>query len=101
MPESIPNDEALKLCKEIRKENLGKWYYFYGTWCTMCDKVSKGDVSKLCFYDCPDNRGCSKVNNRWDKRTPTQREYGYALVVNQLFLKGMAHNILVAVLATK
>jgi hypothetical protein len=71
MPEPIPNELALKLCEEIRKENRGRWYSFYGIWCTMCNKVSKGDVAKLCFCGRTDNRGCSQVNNRWDNRKPT------------------------------
>lgn len=66
MPEAIPNDLALKLCEEIRSKNAGKWYSFYGIWCAMCDRVSKGDVTKLCFHGIPDNRGCAQINNRYD-----------------------------------
>jgi hypothetical protein len=63
---TIPEDVALKLCEEIRKENHGRWYSFYGVWCAMCNKVSKGDITKLCFHGSPDNRGCTQVNKRYD-----------------------------------
>ena len=67
MVDTIPKDAALQLCDEIRKENHGKWYSFSGLWCYMCNKVSKGDMTKLCFHGRPDNRGCSQVNRRYDK----------------------------------
>ncbi len=67
MKNAIPNDVALRMCEEIRKQNRGRWYSFYGVWCYMCNKVSKNDTTKLCFHGSPDNRGCSQVNNRYDK----------------------------------
>jgi hypothetical protein len=63
----IPAEIALKLCQEIRKKNRGKWYSFYGVWCNMWVKFSKGDVAKLCFSSRADNRGYGQVNGRWDK----------------------------------
>ena len=71
MIDTIPTDVALKLCEGIRKQNQGRWYSFYGIWCMMCNKISKGDIMKLCFHGRPDNRGCSQVNNRYDKRKPS------------------------------
>jgi hypothetical protein len=70
MTEAIPTEIALKLCEEIREQNSGKWYSFNGIWCAMCHKVSRGDVTKLCFHGSPDNRGCSQVNNRYKKSKP-------------------------------
>jgi hypothetical protein len=67
MMDAIPKDVALKLCEEIRKENHGRWYSFYGIWCGMCNKVSKGDAAKLCFSGRSDNRGCSQVSKRYDR----------------------------------
>jgi len=66
MDYAIPADVALRLCQEIRRDNRGKWYSFYGIWCAMCDRVSKGNVSKLCFSGGEGNRGCSQANRRWD-----------------------------------
>ena len=66
MTDAIPKDTAIKLCEGIRKENRGKWYSFYGVWCYMCNKVSKGNVTKLCFNSSSDNRGCSQVSKRYD-----------------------------------
>jgi hypothetical protein len=69
--DTIPEDIASELCKEIRIKNRGRWYSFYGIWCMMCNRISKGDTMKLCFHGRPDNQGCSQVNNRYDKRKPS------------------------------
>jgi len=61
----IPKDVALKLCEEIRAKNRGRWYSFYGMWCWGCYKFSKGDSTKLCFSNNPENRGCAQVNERY------------------------------------
>lgn len=67
MKEAIHFDTALNICKEIRKHNQGKWYSFYGMWCWGCNIFSKQDSNNLCFNKNIDNRGCSQVNNRYDR----------------------------------
>jgi len=65
--DAIPEEVAIRLCEEIRKENHRRWYSFYGMWCWGCNKFSKGDITKLCFSNHPDRRGCAQVNKRYDR----------------------------------
>ena len=60
----IPEDVALKLCKEILKEKSVKLF----SQCWGCLKFSKKDHTKMCFYDPPKNRGCNKINKRFDEQ---------------------------------
>ncbi|NYT00927.1 MAG: hypothetical protein GKB99_04310 [Methanocellales archaeon] len=60
----IPENLALKLCKEIQKEKPVKLF----SQCWGCLKYSKEDTKKMCFYDPPKNRGCNKINKRFDKQ---------------------------------
>jgi hypothetical protein len=60
----IPEDLALKLCKEIREEKPVKLF----SQCWGCLKYSKEDPKKMCFYDPPKNRGCKKINKRFNKK---------------------------------
>jgi hypothetical protein len=60
----IPEDVALKLCKEIIQNKPVKLF----SQCWGCLKYSKDDPKKMCFYDPPKNRGCKKINKRFDER---------------------------------
>ncbi len=60
----IPEDVALMLCKEIREEKPVRLF----SQCWGCLKFSKEDAKKMCFYDPPKNRGCNKINKRFDEQ---------------------------------
>jgi hypothetical protein len=60
----IPEDVAVELCKEIQHEKPARIF----SQCWGCLKYSKEDPKKMCFYDPPKNRGCNKVNKRFDKQ---------------------------------
>ena len=60
----IPEDVALKLCKEIRQDKSVKLF----SQCWGCLKYSKEDPTKMCFYDPPKNRGCNKINKQFDEQ---------------------------------
>ena len=60
----IPEDVAFRLCKNIRQENPVKLF----SQCWGCLKYSKEDPKKMCFYGPPKNRGCNKINKRFDKQ---------------------------------
>jgi hypothetical protein len=62
----IPKDVALKLCEEIRAKNRGRWYSFFGMWCWGCYRFSRGNSTRLCFSNNPENRGCAQVNERYE-----------------------------------
>ncbi|MFC1900413.1 hypothetical protein ACFLYN_02355 [Chloroflexota bacterium] len=62
----IPADVALGMCREIRDENRGRWYSFYGMWCWGCYTFSGRNPEKMCFSNSPGNRGCSQVNKKYD-----------------------------------
>jgi hypothetical protein len=65
LPASIPYDTAAELCEQIRQANQGKWYTFNGMWCWGCVTFTKGEVSKRCFNNTPDCRGCTQVTRRY------------------------------------
>jgi hypothetical protein len=65
---AIPKDVAFQLCKEIRKENRGKWYTPNGLWCWGCATFTKSDPAKMCWHSPPDYRGCGQVNERYDRQ---------------------------------
>jgi len=64
----IPGDAALRLCKEIRDENRGKWYRWTAWWCWGCETFCQGDPEKMCVANHPGNRGCAQVNTRYDRQ---------------------------------
>jgi hypothetical protein len=61
---TIPEDIALKICTNIRQEKPVRIF----SQCWGCLKYSKEDTKKMCFYDPPKNRGCNKINKRFDKQ---------------------------------
>jgi hypothetical protein len=61
----IPSPLAQNLCLEISAASRHRrWYSAYAWWCWGCAKFN-GDVSKRCFANQPDNRGCAQVNARY------------------------------------
>jgi hypothetical protein len=60
----IPEDVAFKMCKEIRQEKPVRLF----SQCWGCLKYSKEDPKKMCFYNPPNNRGCNKINKRFDEK---------------------------------
>jgi hypothetical protein len=62
--ETIPENVALKICKKIRQEKPVRLF----SQCWGCLKYSKEDTKKMCFYDPPINRGCNKINKRFDEQ---------------------------------
>ncbi len=62
----IPEDEALKICHEIQEQNRLHRLSAAKVQCWGCQKASKSDARKMCFYSQPDNRGCQLVNKHYD-----------------------------------
>jgi hypothetical protein len=60
----ISEDVAVKLCKEIQHEKPARLF----SQCWGCLKYSKEDHKKMCYYDPPRNRGCKKINKRFDQQ---------------------------------
>jgi hypothetical protein len=60
----IPENVALKICKKIRHEKPVRLF----SQCWGCIKYSKEHAQKMCFYDPPKNRGCNKINKRYDEQ---------------------------------
>lgn len=58
----ISLEEGIKLCKKYRDEQKVRLF----SQCWGCLKFSKGESTKMCFYNPPDNRGCKFVNHLFD-----------------------------------
>ncbi len=67
MKNTIPREVALELCEQIRKENMGKLFGIGKTQCSICYKLAKDDSSKLCIFVNEANRGCTRINKRYQK----------------------------------
>ena len=67
MKNTIPSEVALELCEQIRKENIGKLFGIGKTECSFCYKLAKDDSSKLCIFANEANRGCTRINKRYQK----------------------------------
>jgi hypothetical protein len=63
--DEIPRDTALKLCAEIREENLSQRFSLARIQCWGCTRYAKGDPDKLCLTSQAGNRGCNPVNKRY------------------------------------
>jgi len=55
-------DKAIELCKEHRDKRKVRMF----SQCWGCLKYSKEEPSKMCFYNPPENRGCTFVNKLFD-----------------------------------
>jgi hypothetical protein len=71
----IPQKIALELCKEIRKRNQKKhWFFGIGKMqCHFCWRFGQkaynaGDPTKLCAFGSVNNRGCWQVNKLYDEQ---------------------------------
>jgi hypothetical protein len=65
---AIPQEIALALCREIRKERQGKWWLWTAWWCWGCEKASGADPAKMCWHNHPQHRGCAQVNALYSAR---------------------------------
>jgi len=66
-PIKISQDIAIKICDEIRKKSLSKWFNFLGNHCFCCTKFSKGNYKKMLFSKNSENDGCYLVNAKYLK----------------------------------
>jgi hypothetical protein len=62
----IPEDTAIQLCTQIRRQHHGKWT-FAGMQCMGCNAVSQDDVTKRCMSNALGHRGCNLVNARYGR----------------------------------
>ena len=60
----ITLEDAKRICKEIQNKKKARIF----SQCWGCLKFSKGDGTKMCFYDPPENRGCKLVNENYDAK---------------------------------
>jgi hypothetical protein len=60
MTHAIPVNEGLAICMKVRSRMIFSQ-------CWGCMKYSREDPEKMCFYDPPENRGCSRINKEFDK----------------------------------
>lgn len=67
--EAISLETAMALCRQIREEQRGKWWLWTAWWCWGCEKASGGDLTKMCWHNHPDLRGCAQVNGRHARQT--------------------------------
>jgi hypothetical protein len=65
--DEIPREIALKLCAEIRKENLSRRFSAARIQCWGCTRYAKGDPDKMCFTSQEGNRGCNLVSKRYEQ----------------------------------
>jgi hypothetical protein len=65
--DEIPRETALKLCREIREENLSRRFGMARIQCWGCTRYAKGDPDKTCLTSQGGNRGCSLVNKRYEQ----------------------------------
>ena len=69
----IPEQEAFRLCAEIRQQYQGKWYTVAGLQCWGCTFFSQGEPAKMCVSSRLDYRGCNLVNARYDRQLGQER----------------------------
>ena len=66
MPDNIPLETAIELCKEHRVRHKVRIF----SQCWGCLKFSKEEPAKMCFYNKDNpagNRGCKFVNKLFDE----------------------------------
>jgi len=66
----LPEDIAFQICEQIREEKGVRLF----SQCWGCVKFSKGDIKKMCFYDPPNNRGCTLVNKQYESQMDNQNK---------------------------
>lgn len=67
MTKPITKDKALIICKQVRSDNAKKLLTLDRWQCWGCVTFSMGDPAKMCFSGGDGNRGCSLINNIFDK----------------------------------
>jgi hypothetical protein len=65
--DEIPRETTLKLCHEIREENLSRRFGIARIQCWGCTRYTKGGPDKMCFTSQRGNRGCNLVNKRYEQ----------------------------------
>ena len=73
---AIPDEIARTLCQQIRQENRHKWFSSARWQCWGCETFTQGVLRQMCLNSAPGNRGCSVLNDRYDRflreiKTPT------------------------------
>jgi hypothetical protein len=63
----IQRQLALHICADIRGECHGKWWTAAGMRCTLCRFYAGGDLTSMYWSLHKGNRGCSKINLRYDR----------------------------------
>lgn len=64
---AISREDALRLCSEVRHENAKKLFGAGKMQCSVCYKLGKDNPDHLCIFANEQNRGCTQVNERYDK----------------------------------
>jgi hypothetical protein len=75
----IPKETVLTLCEEIRTNHQKTWFPFgigkmqcWGCW-RFGKKVDKeGNISNICAFNPPANRGCWQINKLYDRVISSQ-----------------------------
>ncbi|UCE10754.1 MAG: hypothetical protein JSW61_02135, partial [Candidatus Thorarchaeota archaeon] len=60
---SIPIEKAMEFCREYRDNHRVRLL----SQCWGGLRFSKEELSKMCFHDPPENRGCKFVNKLYDE----------------------------------
>lgn len=63
----IPKEEAMQICAEIREENRRNWLSISAMQCWGCVTFTGNNPEKMCISNAPGFRGCSLVNDRYDR----------------------------------
>ncbi len=63
----MPDEIARTLCQQIRHENHHKWFSFARWQCWGCETFTQGVLTQMCLNSAPGNRGCSVLNDRYQK----------------------------------
>lgn len=63
----IPLADAIRLCGQVSAAKLRRWWDPGGLQCRGCLRFS-ADVEHRCFAAQPGNRGCTFINEAWDRQ---------------------------------
>ena len=63
--DSIPFDDAVQICTEIRKEAHMNWDSPTARWCWSCQQSSEDNPKKIAYLTKHGNRGCHLINIRY------------------------------------
>lgn len=63
--DSIPYDDAVRICLEIQKEAHMNWDSPTARWCWSCRQSCEDNPKKIAYLKKPGNRGCHLINIRY------------------------------------